>query len=126
MKDKPVILLLDDDDDDHHIFSIAVQSAPLHCKLYNALNAEQAFDLLKSVTPDFVFVDMHMPRIDGIEFLIRLKALYKKFPFEVVMFSTGMSGELCEQAIKKGAAYCLRKPSSINDLVKVLIKLLIE
>jgi CheY-like chemotaxis protein len=126
MKDEPVILLLDDDDDDHHIFNLAARSPALNCKVYNASNAEQALHILKSVTPDFVFVDMHMPRIDGIEFLVRLKEIYNKFPFEVAMFSTGMTKELCEEATKKGATYCIRKSSSIDELVKVLMKLLIE
>jgi len=126
MKSKPVILLVDDDEDDHHIFNTAMQSAALQCEMHNAFNAEEALSILESVTPDFIFLDMHMPRVDGIEFLLRLQKLYAPFTFKVVMFSTGMTKELCDKATEKGASYCVKKPASIAELEKVLVQVCIS
>src|SRR5947199_5863021 len=100
MKNKPVILLIYDDADDHEIFNMAMQGIALECETHYAFSAEQALQMLIPVTPDVIFVDMQMPRMNGMQFLTGLKNISNELPFEVVMFSTGMNKELCEEAIE--------------------------
>ncbi|HMK36757.1 MAG TPA: response regulator [Desulfomonilaceae bacterium] len=88
----------------------------------------QAFDgveckaLFMQSKPDVAIVDVHMPKIGGLEVLRYIK---EKGPRTVVVVTTGVSTEeTAVQAMKLGAADYLVKPFEMRDVVSLVEKLL--
>ncbi|MEC7760582.1 MAG: chemotaxis response regulator protein-glutamate methylesterase [Pseudomonadota bacterium] len=74
-----------------------------------ASTAREARDLVKSLMPDIMTLDIEMPGMDGLEFLDRLM---KARPMPVVMVSslTAKGSEAAIRALSLGALDCVEKP----------------
>ena len=71
-----LILVVDDDPDDIELFLEAVGEVDNTIECMTAENGEEALRLLKSKTsqrPDFIFLDLNMPRLNGKQLLAYLK-----------------------------------------------------
>ena len=66
-----------------------------------AVNGEQALELVAETGPDLVLMDVQMPGIDGIETTRRIRALAD--PPVVVVMSTHESGDYEQVALSAGA-----------------------
>jgi CheY-like chemotaxis protein len=69
MKD---VLLIDDDNDEYFIFSEAMRLFHEPLRGIYAQSPEEAFGMLGRIRPKVIFVDMNMPKINGIECTRRL------------------------------------------------------
>lgn len=76
-----------------------------------APDAHTAREMIKSLNPDVLTLDVHMPRMDGLEFLERLMRLR---PMPVVMVSsyTEVGSETTLRALELGAVDFIGKPRS--------------
>src|SRR5436305_15159844 len=99
------LLIIDDDPDDIQFFCEAVAeiNEAFHC--FSAANGEEALQLLKAaiVEPDFIFLDLNMPRMNGMQLLARLKKdhLFSKIP--VTIYSTSKIKTDVEDSLRLGA-----------------------
>jgi len=116
------ILLVDDDEEEFYIFKLALDLAKIdyHCIWANGL--EEATQLIKE-QPDFVFIDINMPRYDGINCLRKLKELEGVRHSTFVMYSTYISDDDHDKALELGADHCIHKPENIKVLLKQLMGL---
>ena len=76
MKSNMSFFIVDDDVDDRNLFIEAVKEVDATIECITANNGEQALALLAdpgTSLPDFIFLDLRMPRIDGKKCLIELK-----------------------------------------------------
>ncbi len=114
------ILLIDDDMDEPEIFMNALRDANIafHCTW--AADADQALVHLESTSPDFIVLDFNMPKMNGIELLRLLKSKTHLRHIPVVMYSATMDGHLNAEALKAGAAECIRKPYDMRDIPSLL------
>jgi len=77
-------------------------------------NPLEALEFLKTRKMDLVILDLHMPQMDGIEFLETIRAT---LPDQDVLFMTAYAGvEKAVEAMKKGAADYLIKPFQNDEL----------
>ena len=76
--------------------------------------------------PDFVFVDVNMPFVNGLEFLDLIKKDDRLKELPVILYSTGIDNTIVCAAMNKGAFACIKKQNSIKDLVKKLKTLFAE
>ncbi|MCS7311503.1 MAG: sigma-54 dependent transcriptional regulator, partial [Acidobacteria bacterium] len=83
-----------------------------------AEDGETALALLEKLRPDFVFLDVRLPKADGLELLKKIKA-FDPNVYVVVMTAYG-SVEGAVQAMKQGAFDYLKKPVDLNEL-KILL-----
>jgi CheY-like chemotaxis protein len=121
---KPVlILLIDDDADDRELFCEAVAEVDKSINCITATNGEHALKLLSdagTVIPDFIFLDLNMPRMGGRQCLKQLKKLKHLQQTTMIIYSTSKLPEDEEEARKSGAEYFLTKPDTLDQL-KVVI-----
>jgi DNA-binding NarL/FixJ family response regulator len=86
-----------------------------------AQNGEQAVELVASLAPDLVLMDIYMPVLDGLEATRRIRQLA---PSTSVMILTGDDnpdrGVLAREA---GASGYLRKSSDLPELLRYIVAL---
>lgn len=85
-------------------------------RVYTALSAEEAMDILERVTPDLILTDVMMPEIDGLTFVRRLRSGGTTPRIPIIIVSAGVSHREQAAAMQAGADEFLPKPFSIGDL----------
>lgn len=106
------ILIVDDDPSVGHMIEDFISSQGYPQVLCN--DPHQALELMEKETFDLAFLDINMPKMNGLELASRLKG---KMPACEVVFITGFgSFDNAVQAIKLGAYDYLRKPFGVNEL----------
>src|SRR5258706_9919401 len=119
-----VILLVDDDEDEHVIFHSALKNIKEDFTFISAVSCEHALKILSSVVPDLVFLDVNMPRMNGIKCLEEIRKIKKLTEVSVYMYSTGINAKDGQKAILLGAEDYIIKPNSINALSAILKEIL--
>lgn len=126
MKREKTILLIDDDNDELEIFNLALNEEQIAYICSYAKNAKEALKALNMIVPDFIFLDINMPGIDGIDCLAQIKKINTLQHIPVIIYSTYMDDMVCKKAIELGAAACVQKPDEISGLRKILKRILIK
>src|SRR5205809_4997112 len=84
-------------------------------KVDEAIDGEEGLKLFSDKTYDVVLCDIKMPKLDGIEFLIKAGELNADIP--VIMISGHGTIETAVDAVKKGAYDYVAKPPDLNRLL---------
>jgi len=117
------ILLADDDHDDCMFFKKALEELDPSAKLEFVNDGDLLMIYLEKPLqelPDVIFLDINMPRKNGIECLSELKKNEKLKNIPVVMFSTSNSWETINSLFKSGAQIYIHKPSDFSQLKQVI------
>lgn len=121
------LLIVDDDTDDIDIFCEAVRFIDKSIQCFTASSSEKAMAILSACAipvPDYIFLDINMPRIDGRECLKQIKqhSLYKWVP--TIICSTSIPEKERQSLICLGAFDTWIKPDIIGSLIVKLRSLL--
>jgi CheY-like chemotaxis protein len=106
-------------DDEPQILSLSSNRLRVNgYAVVTASSGEQGLKKTKKEMPDLILLDQVMPGMDGGEVLDRLKKdpLMKHIP--VLMFTADVKKVKVGEAQKRGAADCLFKPFSPEELLK--------
>ena len=121
------ILLVDDDTDDQDIFKEAACMVVPGITCLVARDGEKGMETLATLEtlPDYIFLDVNMPRMDGKEFLrvVKKHPVFKKIP--VVIYSTSNHKSELGDYFKMGASQFITKPSEFNTLLTYLKTILL-
>lgn len=119
------ILLADDDKDDRFFFDKALKDIPVETSLNTVEDGAQLMIYLKKCTtlPDVLFLDLNMPRKNGMECLAEIKSNTKLKALPVVIYSTSLNEDIADLLYKNGAHYYVRK-ADLSELKKVLFQIL--
>lgn len=123
------VLIVDDDEDDRDLFCDAVNSVDPSIKCLMARNGEEALEGLKNRAfprPDIIFLDLNMPRLNGMQCLNALKKdpLLKHIP--IVIYTTSKLKEDKKAAMQAGAAGFVTKPTSLTELCEMISGVLVN
>jgi DNA-binding NtrC family response regulator len=83
-------------------------------KVMEASDGIDAFDAIKEKNPSLIFLDINMPKINGIQVLEEINQM-KNPPMIVIVTAYG-SEKVAVDAMKKGAYDYIAKPYEIDDL----------
>ncbi|MFC1589906.1 response regulator [Candidatus Omnitrophota bacterium] len=111
-----MILVVDDEPDFLEVVSFIIKK--MGYEVITAADGREALDLIREKRPDLVFLDLHLPLIDGYEVNRRMKAdeALKNIP---VIFTTAGRTRAAEEKIKGADADdYLIKPLESEDLLK--------
>jgi CheY-like chemotaxis protein len=123
------ILLADDDADDAEMFALVLAEVDPGVVLHHVTNGEEVFDLLKghsAPSPDVIFLDLNMPRMNGWQCLERLKAdpVTKHIP--VFIYTTSSHTRDKQTASAHGATAFITKPSDYKALRALLASVIAD
>lgn len=121
------IFLADDDKDDCFIFEEVIKAIPLTIDLTIVHNGEELIELLSKSSENFphaLFLDHIMPRKNGFDCLLDIRANSNFSKLPIVISSSSLNTEVADRLYNEGAYYYLRKPSSFSKLRKVIHQVL--
>ena len=122
-KDYIHIILADDDEDDRMLFNDAFEELKINTKVNMFNDGVELMDYLNnpdSILPHVLFLDLNMPKKNGIECLHEIKKNSRFSDIAIAIFSTSSSEEHIEETFVHGANIYIKKPSDFVTLKKVL------
>lgn len=117
------IILADDDEDDRLFFTDAFDELKINTKVNTFNDGVELMDYLNkpdAILPNVLFLDLNMPKKNGIECLDEIKMDEKFNDIAIAIFSTSSSEEHIEETFVRGANIYIKKPSDFATLKKVL------
>ncbi len=118
------ILLIEDDEIERMKFVRVCSKNTLHT-IVEANNGERALDLLNTEElPNFIVLDLNMPKMDGIEFLKILKSKKELKFIPIVIMSTSNNYNDIKQCYEVGISGYMIKPLHYKDYKEKITSLL--
>ncbi|MBV6430856.1 MAG: Regulatory protein AtoC [Bryobacteraceae bacterium] len=116
------LLAIDDDRQSLDLISSALEQDGL--EILTAEDPEKGLQLLRSLRPQIVLVDLMMPEMTGLEFLEH--AMEADPSTDVILMTAHYSTESAVEAIQKGACDYLNKPIALDRLQERIARLVEE
>jgi CheY-like chemotaxis protein len=112
------VMIVDDDIDDIDIFIDAVRRVDSSLCCVSAQNGIDAINLLNhgEVHPDFIFVDLNMPKLNGKQFIASLKQSHAFDDSRIIVYSTSKNERDEAEVLRLGADEFITKPISLDTL----------
>jgi CheY-like chemotaxis protein len=116
MKKNIKILLVDDQSDFLDPISYWLQAKGYQVVLANS--GQQAIELIKSATPDIIFLDVKMPEMDGIQTLERIRKFDRQTP--VIMLTAYGDEESLAKACQLGISGFFPKKAELIQFASII------
>jgi len=114
----PTILLLETKTPDS--FSIASYLESRQYKVVTPSDDQQVMDIMTSLHPDLVIINLEIQNIDGLEIIKQIR-LNNYLDIPIVALSNSSD---CQKYLAQGANECLVKPFKLQDLFQIIQSLL--
>jgi len=114
-----IILIVDDDDDDREMFREALQLVDDQAKCIAAEDGVAALHILRTQPdnlPDFIFLDLNMPRMDGKQCLVAIRQTDHLRDIPVIIYTTSKHPQDIEDTKKLGATHFISKPFYFDEI----------
>jgi len=120
VEDEVKVLLIEDDDAAAEMYRLRLVADGYSVVVAN--DGEQGLAMARAESPDFIYLDLRLPKIDGFEVLERLRGDVQTASIPVIILSNFGEPELRERGLKLGALEFLVKadttPSHLSDTVE--------
>ncbi|QRY55497.1 response regulator [Sphingobacterium siyangense] len=112
------ICLADDDSDDRELFQEALIDLDATSELMLFKDGSEVITALPKIryVPDFLFLDLNMPIMDGRDTLVKIRKNHRYDPLFVVIYSTSAAARDIKDCMQLGANGYLVKPTSFKAL----------
>jgi DNA-binding response OmpR family regulator len=117
------ILIIDDDNDDSDFLRDAIQQISPRTNCTMVSSSDEALKGLQTKQiprPDLIFLDLNMPRINGMQCLRELKGTAGISEIPVAIYTTSKSHDDNVESLKLGANHFITKPSGFRHLCQVV------
>lgn len=121
------LVLADDDIDDCILFKEVLEQIPFPTTLTEFHYGDQLITWLKTASdylPDALFLDLNMPRKNGLQCLMDIKQDEKLKLIPIFVISTSYEKKIADILYKNGANFYIRKPTEFLKLKRVINKAL--
>ena len=123
MKNKTKLLIVDDDADDRQLFIDAVKDFDEQIVCVSAKDGKEALDLLNDLNtslPDYIFLDLRMPRFNGKRCLMEIKKNERLKEIPVIIYTTSRELEDSKELKEMGAIHFISKPANPEEVFFVV------
>jgi two-component system, OmpR family, response regulator VanR len=91
-------------------------------EVYQASNGEEAYDIYLDKKPDIILSDIHMPILNGIDFVKKIRQIDRQIP--VIMITAHTDKEYLLEAVEQRLEKYIVKPIELEVLFEVFKKCL--
>jgi CheY-like chemotaxis protein len=123
------ILIVDDDEDDKKLFIESVKEVDEDISCVMASDGQEAIILLKdehNTLPDYIFLDLRMPRINGKQCLEEIRKDKRLRHIPIFIYTTSKNVQDSIDLKKMGAVHFISKPDNPTDIYYILSLILGE
>ena len=123
MKEIIRIFLADDDEDDMAIFVSSAKEVSDTIVCITASNGQEALRFLMdehNAPPDFIFLDLRMPRIGGRQCLEEIRKSDRLLHVPIFIYTTSDDVLVSKELRKMGAAHFITKPVNASEVYYIL------
>lgn len=114
------VLITDDSKLMHKMYEVMLRQYPL----VFALDGQQALDRLEEHPDiDLVLLDINMPRMNGLEFLAKVRENERLKDLRVIIISTEGRDEDTQRGMEAGASAYIKKPFHSEDILEKITQL---
>jgi len=120
-------MLIDDDFDDQELFGHALKHLDVSVDFVTANDGVHAIEKLKSdpnLNPYFIFVDVNMPKMNGVECLVEIKKISRVKNVPVYLYSRYIDPKTLKSGRQHGAVDVVVKAHNMKELEQTLAKIL--
>ena len=124
---KLTVLLVEDEPADAHLVRLAFEEGGVLADLHHVQDGVEAFEFLRrekgygqAPAPDLILLDLNMPRMDGRQFLQKVKADTALHTIPVVVLTTSDSERDMLYSYDHFAAGYIVKPVDVDAFVKIV------
>lgn len=121
------VLLADDDEDDRLFFRDAIDEVKVKTVVNMVNDGVELMDYLNNPNtrlPNLLFLDLNMPRKDGMECLKEIRSNHKLKDLSIAIYSTSGLEKDIEETFVKGANIYIKKPNDFEELKAILEKVI--
>lgn len=112
--------IVDDDRASRAMLSQIIEDSQLGTVIGEASNGEEAINQILVMQPDFVIIDLLMPKLDGLATIEQLREYHYDGKF--IMISQVVNKDMVAQAYEKGIEFFIHKPINKVEVEMVLRK----
>jgi CheY-like chemotaxis protein len=129
MKKNITIFIVDDDEDDKRLFIESAKEVNKNIDCVTASDGQEALRLLKdeqNPLPDYIFLDLRMPRINGKQCLEEIMRDERLRHIPVFIYTTSREVKDSIELKKNGAVHFISKPVNPGEIYYILSSVLDE
>ena len=112
MKPEYTVLILDDET--AITSGIKMFLEEMEMNVFTANHINDALKILEKNEIDLLLLDIHLPEMDGVSFLKKVKPLFDRM--QIIMISAHADHNLVVEAMREGAVDFIRKPFQLSDI----------
>jgi len=117
------ILVVDDSRIMRNIVKNHFSELHIYCSYLEASDGDEAFEILKKYNVDLILLDWNMPRLSGIDFLKKVRAIDKYAKLPIIMVTSEAARYNVIEALKTGATDYIIKPINGKLFVEKISKI---
>ena len=104
-------------EDDLIIVNLLAEVIELECdKLYIAYNGEMGLEVYNKVSPNLIITDLHMPTLNGIEMIRKIRKNNKEIPIFITS-AISENKSFIKELEELNINYIINKPVDIDSLL---------
>lgn len=119
MKNELCLLIIDDDPDDRKLFKESALEVDDSIICFEAAGGKEGLDYLLNENnrlPDFIFLDLRMPKISGQKCLDEIKKVPRLSQIPVFVYTTSTDENDIRELNKQGGALFISKPTDPREI----------
>jgi CheY-like chemotaxis protein len=123
------LMIIDDDQDDIKLFVESANEVDATIKCITATDGLKGLKYLNDETnplPDYIFLDLRMPKISGQKCLEEIKKVERLASIPVFVYTTSTDDEDIKNLQKLGAVMFISKPTNPKEIYYLLSSILGE
>ena len=121
-QESPNILVVEDNDDSRNLLVQLLETTGFN--VFEAINGKEAVEICKKAKPDFIWMDVRMPVMDGMEATRLIKNMEEGKSIFISALTAHALEEEREQILEAGFDDFVRKPYEENDIFETMSKYL--
>jgi len=113
------VLIIEDDPIILHIYKDQIKKAGFAVEI--AVNGEDGLRAVQQIDPDFILLDLMLPKVDGVEFLKRIRGQKEFEKTPIFVFTNVYLSDLAKDAAKAGATQVFDKSVAVpQDIIRAI------
>jgi CheY-like chemotaxis protein len=127
MTSKPAsIVIVEDNEPDLILICEALRKRGMKCEITHFKDGADALAGIERIgndvepVPDLIFLDLNIPKISGLEVLVRARSKPRLKTVPIVILTSSQSHDDRSQSIELGATSYVTKPFELNEFLTVV------